>query len=351
VSTSLTELNTVAANAVALQVQNPARFVARDSSLRTRVAGIDVVDQQKLNERVLRLENYQADAAMLRERLDAAGVTYLALLPKTAWSHLATESNLFRFTPDADGSVPVESSLLDRVGVSALRTIGITCLLWLSAGALSGIALAVAGTLLLQQSLWIGISLSVLFGLLGAYGAGRAIRARYYVGNDPDPAAIMRLEKAKIRKALLMPRGALLRTFWPQDFVPSGDAVRLKISLPPAPVDAQANLVRASQAGLPLTLYAVEEAIQFDEDPASAFFKAREPHWNATKKAHAAAIAAAELERKRRAEANARYWDNLLHDPIVTVDLESATAIIVQYGDFPIEREVIERVFDSERLI
>ena len=348
---SLAVLNSVAANAVALQVQDPARFVARDSSLRTRVAGIDVVDQQKLDERVLRLENYQADAAMLRKRLDAAKVTYLAVLPKTAWSHLATESNLFRFKPDVDGGVPVESSLLDRVGVSALRTLGMRCLLALAAGASAGIALALAATMTFQLALWAGIVLTLLCGVIGAYGAGRAVRVRYYAGDAPDPAAIMRLEKAQIRKALSVPRSTLLRMLWPQDFVPGPSSVRLGISLPPAPADAQANLMRASKAKLPLTLYAVDEAIQFDEEPATAFFRAREPHWHSTKKAHAAAIAAAELERRHRAEMNARYWDNLLHDPIVTVDLESATAIIVQYGDFPIEREVIERVFDSERLI
>lgn len=347
---SLAILDRAAADAVARQIEDPGRFIAQDPSARVRVAGIEVVSQDRIDARRELLQMYLEDAAQLRQRLDSAGISYLTILPKTAWTNLARESDLFRFTPDKNGYVPADASLLERVGNYAYGVIGARCLAGLSVGAIAGLAAAAALGTQLGLPVYGTVLLCVLGTVLSAFLGGSAIRRLHFTEDAVNPAIVMRLEKARIRKMLGNPK-SLLRTLWPHGFVGDKTSPRLKISLPPAPVDAQANLLRASAARFPLTLYAVGEAITFDEDPVYAYERAREPKWGEIAKAHARAVAAQEEDRRRREVERQLFWENLRADPIVATDYESATAIIVQYGDFPIEQELIERVLNSSLLI
>lgn len=73
------------------------------------------------------------------------------------------------------------------------------------------------------------------------------------------------------------------------------------------------------------------EAITFREDPAAILIKKRDLR-----------------EQFRRAEEEKRHASK---DPIVTVTYRSATAIIAQYGEFPIEKQLISRILNSSALI
>lgn len=59
-----------------------------------------------------------------------------------------------------------------------------------------------------------------------------------------------------------------------------------------------------------------------------------------------------ELERLREQEERRRQQlARIQSDPIVYVEHGSAIAIVAQYGDFPIEQQVIEKVMNSIHLV
>lgn len=105
--------------------------------------------------------------------------------------------------------------------------------------------------------------------------------------------------------------------------LPTGFAT---LVLPVPPADVAAILLKC--AGLPLKVAAVAEAISFKETPS-------------------------ELLRREvaRREAEARRREAIMADPIVYVEHETAVAVIAQFGDFPIEQEVVDAVVRSNDLV
>jgi len=348
---SLAYLDRAAADAVERQSADPGAFIKDDPRARKRIKGIEVIDAGAIDQRRVQLDLYRDDSADLRKRLDEHGVAVLAMLPKTAWDAIARDAGLFRFSPKDDGSVPANAALLDQVGANALRTLGNRALIGLGIGAAAAFIAAFALLSMIGAPLALNLGVSAALAALGAYGTGTVIARRTFLKGVPHPDALMRLEQSLIRKAFAAPRQELFRELWPQDPKPGTTTVDLRIGMPPAPAEAQANLVRAEQAGFDLTLYAVDEAVTFLDDPVEAFIQARAPHW---RKARAAYDRVVQSERhRRRAErerrrAELRAW---LADPIVTIDHGSVTAIVVQYGGFPLEEAAIDRVLNSDRLI
>lgn len=100
-----------------------------------------------------------------------------------------------------------------------------------------------------------------------------------------------------------------------------------KLALPEPPDDVKQTLWRAKY--LPLKVAAVAEAISFTQTPAEILLQQR---------------AADEAEQRRR-------WTELWADPIVYYEHGSAVAIIAQYGNFLIEKGVIDEVVNSDYLV
>lgn len=71
-----------------------------------------------------------------------------------------------------------------------------------------------------------------------------------------------------------------------------------------------------------LNVAAVPEAIRFDQSISSIFFS--------------------------HVIEQVRYEEALRRDPIVYVEQSPATAILAQFGDFPIERELVDRVVAAQ---
>lgn len=349
---SLLELNREAALAVERHQKDPAGILRHDPRFRTRIAGIDTVNPTALDEYRARLDAYNEDAQALREGLERHGVTFLAVLPTNAWNDIAVDSDLYRFNPTDEGHVPASTSIFEDIGVRALNQLGQRSLLGMGIGGLvSGAAALFLSVSVLPFTSALAVSAAAL--VMGGYAVGKVTQGLYFKGSSPNPTAIAGIETRLIRQAFEKSGSELFRQIWPIEGVPEKGAINLKVSLPPAPADAQANLQAAHAAGYRLTLFAVDEAISFDEDPADAFLAHRSSHW---------ADLSAEWKRKQeeeRAERVARRealrnslaamtdWS----DPIVVVQLESATAIIVQYGDFPVEQRVIERVLANRPIV
>ncbi len=101
--------------------------------------------------------------------------------------------------------------------------------------------------------------------------------------------------------------------------------LRAHVVLPQPPPEVVATLLAASAAGLHLLTAAVPDAIQFRETITDM-----RDRITALRAAEAARIAA---------------------DPIVYTEHGSATAILAQFGDFPVEREILDAVCATDNLL
>lgn len=341
----LAYLDQAVARAIETQRQDPKQFVDTGKAKKIRVAGIEVFEEEPAEARALRLESFVADAHDLRTRLLEASVTHIAILPTTAWDAIAEEAGLFRFCPDQGGAVQASSAVVNDVAVQAETSIALRPLVAFGVGALA----CAVGSLALATALGMPLLATAVTTLLatisGGYVTGRLVEARYFEEGEAIPAELAETERTLLGKLMARPREELLKTLWP-DREAVKDGIRLVIGLPPAPLEAQKNLLRAQEAKLPLALDVVGEAIELPANLITQLVDARAEHWRKQQVVFEARMKAAAVRREQeRAERAAR------RDPIVTTTLGSATAIIVQYGDFPLERVVVERVVNSSRLI
>lgn len=112
------------------------------------------------------------------------------------------------------------------------------------------------------------------------------------------------------------------KTVTPNDRNPA----RATLVMPQPPADVAAVLLKAFN--LSLKVAAVADAIAFKETPEQLY--------------------RAEVARQ---EQEARYREGLRNDPIVFHEHGTAAAIIAQFGDFPIEKQVVDAVAASDDLI
>ncbi len=123
----------------------------------------------------------------------------------------------------------------------------------------------------------------------------------------------------------------LLAKFFP-DGISMDSTHKATLILPDPPADVADILCKVQ--GLKLTVAAVGEAIRFGEKP-SELVKA-----NAHPK-----------DQWAQAQGYEDYQDWLKRDPIIFTEHGDATAIVAQFGDFPIEKTVVDAVVASDSLI
>lgn len=309
------------------------------------VAGIDVIDQaahqNAASAYIDGLKTYQRDADALKSKLDAAGVSRLAILPTQTWDTMCKEAGLYRFTPDAKGEVGASTAGISDLEASIRSRLGIMPMAAMAAGAI----FAAAATLYLMSGWawgWQAVG-AVIAAVVGGQALGMIVESMFFVDKQVKPAKLAELEGKQVRKRFAT-QASTLAMLWPNRTEEKGD-FRIKIRVPPAPADAQANLERAHAAKLQLSLAIVGEAIGFAADPAALLLKRRGEQYEQMAAEIERRRLAREAERAARAEA-ARL--ERLYDPIVTTSLGSATAVIVQYGEFPIEQAVVDRVLKEQ---
>lgn len=110
-------------------------------------------------------------------------------------------------------------------------------------------------------------------------------------------------------------------------------AHKATLVLPDPPEAVAAILCKAQKLGLKVA--AVAEAISFVETPSEIVKRSN--------------VSAKDLWAQARGYADHADW--VKRDPIVTAEYGSATAIIAQFGDFPIEKEVVDAVLATYDLL
>lgn len=297
---------------------------------RTRtVAGLTVISNAARDAEVSpqaatmtdKLLRYRADRELVLGKLKRVGVEPIAVLPLTAWERICNSTGLFRFVPDGD-KVRISAARLIKQAetdamVEASKKQAIINRKWAGMWALGAIITGVLA-LTLSGGWWVATAISVVatIGNLGSSEPNwrpRDIEARLI--NE--------------RVAELEKNGTLLKELWP-DLIEPAKGPSIRIALPTPPAEVQERLIAAERARLPLNIAVVGDAIAFKESVAGVLINERKSHWD-------------EVERQRQ--------EALRLDPIAYVIEGTAVAIIDQYGDFPIEKAVMNEVINSEHLV
>lgn len=313
---------------------------------RTRsIAGLSVISNAARDaavdprsaEAMVRLKQYRTDREQVKSQLEAAGVPPLAVLPLSAWERICEKAKVFRFIPQNDyvrfdaSSVVSEAEKLtaqqvrrkplsDSVGSMLLLTIVIT-----------GIASVVGAVMVSNAFNWsptAGFFCSIAGFILGAIAGFVGFACVY--DNLPGIKKEMREREARNIRATvdtLRQNGTLFKKLWPNYREPEEGKV-VRIALPPAPAKVQERLLAAEKAGLTMHLAAVCDAIALREDIGDIIIGLRAKEWE---------VHGRELMLK--------------YDPIIYVVHGSAVAVLDQFGEFPIEKEVVNEVINSEHFI
>lgn len=329
--TSLVYIDEAAGEAIARERETPTlppeiHEKARRASLQV-IAGFKVVDvaaegkvvDENRIARAKRLDGYCRHREEVRQILGKIGIRPLSILPKTAWNRICAESGLIRLFPNKDGSVLLSDSIVrncrefaDCFGPSLL--VLITAAVCIASGTYGFIekdypwwGAAITGVI------WGFFSL-ILFGLI-------LIGKESYYANWIAPIG----SKLFFFANSLKPWKKQLETFFPSGASIRGissntASIEAKIILPDPPTDVQEILLRSQD--LNLCVAATAEAIRFSEVPGVLFGR----------------------EYARRVKSGE------YADPIIFLEHGEAIAVIAQFGDFPVEREVVHRVMNSEHL-
>lgn len=300
---------------------------------RTRnVAGLKIVSNAardaavdpKAATMIDKLLRYRADHDLVIDKLKRVGIEPLAVLPSAAWEKILDGAGLYRFKPDGDKVRVSAAHLLKRASEYAEACA--TEKHFIHSLVAWGVYLAVEVALFgLGKSGWGGL-FYFLFGI-GIFPLGLLLAVA--TGNKPADSRPQKIEAARIRELVDQheKEGTLVKELWPDLKEPSEGAV-IRIALPEPPLEVQERLVIAERARLPLNVAVVGDAIMFKEPVADVLVGVRQKYWE-------------EVDR----------LVTLNRNPIAYVIEGTAVAIIDQYGDFPIEKEVMSEVINLEHLV
>lgn len=300
-----------------------------DSKRYRNVAGLRVVSNASRDalvdddaaERQDRLLRYRADRGLVLEKLKRVGVEPIATLPLKAWTRICDSARLYRFTPEEDtvllsGEHYInEAKRLARIDDTKKETKTFKWILMVIAflAAISfGLAIAI------HPAFSIGVMLC-LFGLA------------IFVADHKDriPNADPKVVYFHLQRLISNDRGLnrFYENLWP-GFCEPEKGIEAQILLPIPPADVQERLIKAERARMDLYVAVVQEAIHFRRNLVDVLIESTSP----------------------KAEAECHHPD-LRRDPIAYVIEGSAVAIIDQYGDFPIEQEIVKDVVNSIHLV
>lgn len=310
------------------------------------VAGLRIVSNaardeevdSKSAERLDRLLRFCNDAELVRKKLARAGVKPLAVLPKTAWLRICEKAGLYRFKPK-DGKVFINVGGVDAIFTTALEQVRAEAKakLNLKDSTMWKILDTVAFFLWIVGFVGIGIFSNIyeipknpeVFMFLAWFLVGGFTWAIISLPDQmPSDNELKPLVADRIRSIVDKHKkdDTLVQTLWPERCEWARDSLQVKVAFPDPPKDVQERIALAERARLPINLAVTPDAVTFLEDPTAVILKEEQRRWD----------------------------DQLLRlkaDPIAYVIECSAVAIIDQYGDFPIEKEVINEVINSEYLV
>lgn len=270
--------------------------------------------KRRLSERCRKQQAYEKDRDALRQRLVRAEVSPLAVVPAAAFARLCDEAKLLRLAPDRSGTIGIRADRLIGQLRDQARKIAIAC--WGPAMLVLPLGIFFAtwfGTTDIAAALAIGIFVGVMADVvLFGFIFSAALAGRPY---EESVAAIFR------RLARGVDRWPAAR-FLSRVEIVSNFGARMPLRFPDPPAEV-AEIVRrvARMPDFSIGVALEPSALAFAAPP-SEFLRDHLDH----------------------AEIDLRSAFHVKFDPILFVEQGSAVAIVAQYGDFPFEREVVDKV-------
>lgn len=295
------------------------------------VAGLSITDPDAAEEvlegaraeRRTKIAVYQRDRQNAHHILQERGIKPLAVLPKGAWEGLCYRSHLFRLSPGSHGDVCISTRLIEIVRERAEKSI------------IFHITLLCAG--------FMGLGGLITWSFLGAIlsGLAFAILAHFAENNPTFSRDIHRgAFRSQVNRLINISWRKTLYDLFPGGESPTGTGLNVQLVLPKPPPEVESILRKAKS--LRLKVAAVPEAITFLEPLSTVLLREHDRQVE-------------EYERQKREELQRELEKRLRfareNDPIVYCEYGGAVAIIAQFGDFPIEKEVIDEVVHSEHLL
>ena len=273
------------------------------------------------------LIEYRGHRQILEAKLARVDVQPIAMLPSRAWQRLSRESGLIRMSPVGDSVVINLSGALkasEAASKSSVLRREKRVAFWKFESILILLAAVfIFSALYLPERSQYGLVFVVFIMMF----VGSIVTSAF---SDPKKSRVDAIRR-ELAEAWIKDRkadGTLYGELFPGGVEPqhqndSGNgAAKIRIRLPDPPADVQETIIRAQRSGLVLRTAAVPEAIMFAEDLADK-------------------VIAVHTEQEAERIANARL------DPIVYVQEGNAVAILAQFGDFPIELELVKQVASS----
>ncbi|MHB8661025.1 MAG: hypothetical protein ACYC75_03815 [Minisyncoccota bacterium] len=346
----LSYINQATQTAVEHQIEHPVLPVAKQNeaarSAQFVIAGISVHDEnahqqtieRSVAERRIRLEKFREDRASIVEELDKRDIMPLAIIPKTAWDHICARSKLLMLHPDEDGDVYASSEILRAFRTRAEKIMEFADM---------GVGICAFSTMLIMgiwgtvehNVSWGDRTLGILASVAMSFVLAMILHSAIFGEKANRKQIFYRAKLVQVQLWLFSLRSweAKLQTLFPSGkSISRGEdyAMAIRLVLPQPPMDVADVLLKARDFDLEVA--AMGGAIMFAEPPESAL---RRLHGDLVAK-----------EREEAAE-RLRKFQEWLKCPIIYLKHRSAVAVIAQFGDFPIERDVVDEVVNSEYLL
>lgn len=271
---------------------------------------------------------YRKNAADLRVKLMVAGITPLAVIPHKAWHALCQASGLYLLSPDPQNRVQLLTDKIDELRRSYEGPE------WL----IGALCMALGAALVC----WIGVLLGwwYEFGVIGIPFAALGVGIfGLHAGHDLS-AKVIGERRFRRRVACYLAGktwGQILHDLAPTHRLWDGQ-LSVEVDLPAPPIEVARIIMQAQRASFHLQVAAEAGAISLRGGVDELFVKG-----------YAELLAREEAIRR---------------DPIIFVEStsenyygyhyrqdEDAVAILAQFGDFPIEKEVVDRVVAGRSVI
>ncbi|MBI2030788.1 hypothetical protein HYT05_04155 [Candidatus Kaiserbacteria bacterium] len=342
--TNLAYIDTAVGAALEKEVQTPTlttEAAARAAKVREikLVAGLVVADdsaaagerirEEARDARRAKIGQFQRDRLEVIEKLAKLGVAPRAVAPLAVWERLCDMHDLYRLSPDTNGRVGVQDgkALLARLEKWS-KVLNLT--FWLGGGiaawAIFWMTKNPAADLPAEPWRPYVLGALVLVGVV-IWGSETVTSGDGFVA-----LSYRALVGGLLRAYRFMPHRTLLRQYFPKRTSAETryTAPQVTVILPNPPEEVAARLLKVHMLNLEVAV--VPEAIGFLETPAQVYRDDLQASHDAYE----------ERMRARR---------DLLRDPIITHRHKSAVAIIDQYGDFPMEKKIVDQCVHSEFLI
>lgn len=319
--TSLAYIDTAYKDVLERQTVTPPLSVLKDAEAAgvRNIAGFLVPDpalvETKVNNHLAKMQKYALDRAAIIGELGTHNIPVLATLPSATWNKICQASGLMQFSPSRSGEVPIggvkrlSKKLTDRAENIAFVS-----------------AFLAAATVIMG----IGIYFNQFPETIGQFvlAAILTIIPALAIAGFETGVGILDTPTDWVLNAILKRRGdhGLMKHLTFDDY--TGHAAQLV--LPAAPQDVREVLYRTDAAKLQMKVATVPEAVSFNPPLAEIVL---------------ATVHERRAEEARLAEL-ARLQRSL--DPIVYIEAKGVVAIIAQFGEFPVEKALIDRLVAEE---